>query len=126
MALQEEIGPMRLFVDCDDTLILWQRVDGVRADGIYFETPYLINRRLVDGILKFREGDPRALIVVWSGGGKEYAHMWARRLGLSDITVPLDKSRDGFDLIVAGDVVVDDEDLGGRRTHRPNEWPEGV
>ena len=115
----------RIFCDVDDTLVLYQDAQvGPHPYGLYMGTPFAVNTRLVAGLIQFRAANLWELIVIWSGGGKEYAEMWARRLGLDRISVGLSKDVTTFDLIQEGDVVVDDEDLGGRRTHRPDEWPE--
>ncbi len=114
---------VKLFVDCDDTLVLYQ--DGLVSPhpfGFYMDTPFEVNQRLIKGILKFREDDPWAVIIIWSGGGKEYAEMWVRRLGLDHLAVGMCKDKMAYDLIQLGDIVVDD-DPGVPRTHGPHEWP---
>ena len=73
-----------LFVDCDDTLVLYLEV-GPNPYGIYWGTPYEVNHRLVEGMLRFGERYPEALIVVWSGGGLEYAEMVMNLLGLNKV-----------------------------------------
>ena len=120
----------RIFCDVDDTLVLYQKV-GPNQYGVYMGTPFVVNERLVAGLLDLRVRDPWTLIVVWSGGGKEYAKMWMRCLGLDKIAVGMLKDETTFPLIQEGDVVIDDDPLGGRRTdqparrtHKPDEWPE--
>ncbi len=116
---------MILFVDVDDTLVLWQKaVDVQQLDGFYMETPWVANERLIAGIKAYREANPWELIIIWSGGGKEYAEMWARRLGLDHLSTGMLKDKTAYDFIHDGDIVIDDEDLGGHRTHKPDEWPE--
>lgn len=66
----------RLFVDCDDTIVTWNYVDGKEdlkwADGHEMNVPLI---GLIDCILdEHKEYE----LVVWSGGGIEYAHGWAR------------------------------------------------
>jgi len=115
-----------LFVDVDDTLILYDRI-GPNPYGIYFGEPYSVNDELLRGILDFHKNNPNSLIVIWSGGGKQYAEMWIDRIGLGDIIpsiVGLGKDRDSLVLVKDGDIVIDDDILGGLRTHNPNEWPE--
>ena len=114
---------VNLFVDCDDTLVFYQEA-GPNPYGIYWGTPYEVNQRLVQGIVQFRDRDPAALIVVWPGGGVDYAEMVMIRLGLDRVAVPMLKNVLTFQLIKDGDVVVDDDPLLGRRTHEPDEWPE--
>lgn len=114
---------MRLFVDVDDTLVLYQR-PGPNPYGVYAGTPWEPNIRLIEGVKQFAKDNPEALIVVWSGGGRAYAIEWADRLGLGDIADGLLKDSSTMHLITEEDIVIDDMDLGGRRTHNPYEWPE--
>ena len=116
---------MTLFVDVDDTLIGWQAAVNVQQpDGFYMETPWVANEKLIEGIRAYRKDNPWAVIIIWSGGGKKYAEMWAHRLGLDHLSSSMVKDKMAYDLISEGDIVIDDEDLGGHRTHKPNEWPE--
>lgn len=116
---------MILFVDVDDTLVIWQKaINAPQPDGFYMETPWAANERLIVGVKAFHEANPRMLIVIWSGGGKEYAEMWARRLDLNHLSIGMLKDKMAYELISEGDIVIDDEDLGGHRTHKPDEWPE--
>lgn len=115
---------VKLFVDCDDTLVFYQ--DGSTSPhpyGTYMGTPFVVNAQLVEGIREFRRDDPWAVIVIWSGGGKEYAEMWARRLELDHLAIGMCKDKVAYDLIQPGDIVVDD-DPDVPRTHGPYEWPE--
>lgn len=41
-------------------------------------------RKQVINALTFLHGLPNVKIVVWSGGGKDYAAMWCRRLAIED------------------------------------------
>ena len=105
----------RIFIDCDDTLILYQSV-GPNPFGFYMETPYEVNTELVQRIRNWAAQNPDDSIFIWSGGGEGYAKMWMNRLRLGDIAVPLGKEPD---LIRDGDIVVDDEWIV--RTHLPHE-----
>lgn len=69
-----------IYVDCDDTLVLWK--DGLGGesvkhpfgDGAYDFDP---NLSLIAKIEEYeRQGN---LVIVWSGGGRPYASHWARR-----------------------------------------------
>ncbi len=116
---------IRLFVDVDDTLVIYD--DGniePHPYGIYHGVPWTINEKLLQGIKDFVENNPDSLVVVWSGGGWEYAKYWADKLNLYDSIAALTKDSSTFYLIHEGDIVVDDMDLGGLRTHKPDEWPE--
>ena len=101
----------RLFVDCDDTLVLFEG-DGPHPYGAYDEegTP---NRPLIDRVNAF-EGH----VVVWSGGGSEYARFIGERY-LSREFLALAKDVDGLALVRPGDIVVDDQPISAR-THGPH------
>ena len=62
---------MILYVDVDDTLVLWDN------DG-----SYTINNALIRRMYNFRSLHPDAKIVIWSSGGLEYAIDWTSKLGL--------------------------------------------
>ncbi len=115
----------RLFIDVDDTLILYD--DGQTEPhpyGYYRGVPWKVNEKLLQGLKDFADENPTSLVVLWSGGGWEYAKYWADQLDLDDRIAALTKDTNTFYLIHEGDIVVDDMDLGGLRTHKPNEWPE--
>ena len=115
---------MNLFVDVDDTLVLYE-TPGPNPYGVLHGVPWKPNTRLIDGIKQFSQANPTAQIVVWSGGGQEYAVEWANRLGLGGIATGHLKDESTLSLLIQdGDIVIDDLDLDGRRTHRPDEWPE--
>ena len=93
-----------LFVDCDDTLILWDtEPNGLGSYG------YHLNHELIEAVLKYM-AITKDNLVVWSGGGEEYARRWARcsfpdtewEAISKDITLP-DAELD--------DVCVDDMDI---------------
>ena len=113
---------VNLFVDCDDTLIIYD-VEGPNPYGFYNNTPYIFNEPLLAGVKQFHIDNPHSLIVIWSGGGFDYAKMWCIRLGLYNDVLPLIKDKTTFELIKEDDIVIDDQELDGYRTHKPNEWP---
>ncbi len=111
-----------LFVDVDDTLALYDKA-GPNPYGIYLGTPWSPNQPLIDGIRRFAEDNSEALIVIWSGGGKDYAKQWSEVLGLDDLMVPMDKSAKlARELVKDGDIAIDDMPVFWR-THTPDEWP---
>lgn len=76
----------RLFVDCDDTLVKWLGVDGQPLEG---QNPYgggaekwEANAELVVAIETWleREKDADPRVIVWSGGGGNYARRWAEMI----------------------------------------------
>ena len=100
-----------LFVDVDDTLILFEG-DGVHPYGFYSGK----GRPNVALIRRMRAWDGD--IVVWSGGGEEYAREVGDQL-LGDLPFKaLGKNLGALALVEPGDVVVDDAPVPGR-THEP-------
>lgn len=100
---------MRLFVDCDDTLVRWLGEDGQPLEG---QNPYgggaerwEFNAPLVASVVRFAN-EKRADVVVWSGGGADYARVWASRLGWEHFVEGW-ASKDPR-LVTADDVCVDD------------------
>ncbi len=75
----------RLFVDCDDTLVLWLDDEGDVADG---PNPYgnghehwKPNEELVIALENWRMRHPTIdEIILWSGGGTDWARSWLRRI----------------------------------------------
>ena len=115
----------RLFVDVDDTLVLYNKA-GPNPYGVYEGTPYSINEPLLEGIKQFAKDNPDELIVIWSGGGKQYALRWAENLHIAHLVTFMDKGWPTIkELVRSGDIVVDDMDVPWR-THAPDEWPEEV
>ena len=101
----------RLFVDVDDTLILYDSEGEVHPYGIWRHDPYRVNTKLIGFINLFRVKWPEAMVVIWSGGGANYARMAADAV-LSGVKVTtLLKDRDTFGLVRENDIVVDDQDL---------------
>lgn len=99
---------MRLFVDCDDTLILYSQ-EGINPYGVHYGTPYVVNEPLRRFIRQYAARLPDALIVIWSGGGKEYARECVRLAGLDDLEVAcLIKDKSTFSLVDADSIVFDD------------------
>jgi len=60
-----------LFLDCDGTLVLW---GDNGAGGI--NTDYTINVPLIEAVNEWQSRDPGRFVIVWSGGGKDYAERW--------------------------------------------------
>lgn len=94
----------RLFLDCDDTLVLWP-VHATGVGQLYSGDEWLPNEALIDRVRAFHAQNPDWTIVVWSGGGIDYAAMWGRRLleGVRYIVLPK-----LVGIPDEGDVVVDD------------------
>ena len=93
---------MTLFIDCDDTLVLWDDVKGVN-------TSWKPNFPLIRAVLLWREKQPGEEVVVWSGGGADYALGWAKKLlGTFMFDTVTDKY---LNSIKSGDIWVDDQKL---------------
>lgn len=87
-----------LFVDCDDTLVLWDP-DPDEESSLYRGDRYTINHELVSNIKCWLGEHPEYKLVVWSGGGANYACHWGDKAfgpfphacTSKDITLPKDK-----------------------------------
>jgi hypothetical protein len=120
----------RLFLDCDDTLIRYQDTSndthhyGVLLHG----TPWSPNEDLLARVREFAATYPTALVVIWSGGGAEYAEQCARMLQLDDIGASyFIKDRSTMFLVREGDIVIDDQPLRcDGEQFKPDEWPDPV
>lgn len=109
---------MRLFVDCDDTIVLYRpESENISGQGnrhpyglMYDDSLYVFNESLLKFIVAFREKHPDALIVIWSGGGAWYAEKVAKQAGIGhlDLTYAV-KDRTTFTLVGEDDIVVDDQ-----------------
>ena len=120
--------PTNIYLDCDDTLALYCYFDCGHDEHPFgaLSMPWYPNEPLIAGVKAFRATNPDALIVVWSGGGKDYARTFAERLlpGIYDTT--MDKWGDALKLPRPGDIVVDDCVIITAGTHYlPDEWPDG-
>ena len=101
-----------LFVDCDDTLIMWLDEYDQPKEG---QNPYgggsqrwRVNEGVRAGVLKWRKQNPRGEIVIWSGGGVDYARRWGWEvLPATDHIAHFKDPR----IPRRGDVVVDDAEL---------------
>jgi len=114
---------LTLFVDVDDTLIIYDRPPP-NPYGYYDGIPWRVNQPLLEGIRQFHLDNPEVQIIMWSGGGKEYAEIWIARFGLAGLAVGMLKDQWSLSLIQEGDIVVDDLDEPWR-THSPDQWPSG-
>ncbi len=123
----------RLFVDCDDTLIIYDDIACTWPDepcevhghpfGVLRGESYKINEPLAASIKSWAYDNPCALTVIWSGGGAQYAR------AIADIALPgvdvvtMIKDKTSFHMVRSGDIVVDDMSLDvPARVYRPDEW----
>ena len=59
---------MTLFVDVDDTLIMYD-LPPPNPYGYFQGIPWRINQQLLDGVHQFHADNPETPIIIWSGGG---------------------------------------------------------
>lgn len=71
----------RLFVDCDDTLVIWD--DSARQVNqdkeLWVREKWKLDVGLIGDINCWLDQHPEYSLVVWSGGGVNYAADWAER-----------------------------------------------
>ncbi len=84
---------------------------------------YKINEPLVASIKAWAYDNPCSLVVIWSGGGAQYAR------AIADVALPgvdvvtMIKDKTTFYMARSGDIVVDDMDIDvATRVYRPDEW----
>lgn len=102
---------MRLFVDVDDTLVQYDSEGEIHPYGFVRNEPYRVNQQLVTYIRQFRVKRPEALIVIWSGGGTQYAAQVAAEMLPGVDVVPMLKDKTTFKLVRPEDIVFDDEPI---------------
>jgi hypothetical protein len=116
----------RVFVDCDDTLIIYKDGGTVHPYGVDYGE-YYINESLAESIKNFVYDNPCALVVIWSGGGADYARRIADIVlpGVDGVTCMI-KDRTTFYLVHSGDIVIDDmaDSVEGLpvKVLKPDEW----
>ena len=96
--MSNEIEKMRIAFDIDDTLI----IPSVALVGEYYErtSPYDVPN--YENIALFRRFQEQGYeMILWSGGGVDYARMWGDKLGLAPFTVLPKEKRD--DIVIAFD-----------------------
>ncbi len=98
----------RLFVDCDDTLVIYRNTDFINPYGHYMGTPFDPNIQLIASIEQVHD---IVDLFIWSGGGKDYARMWGDMFFGGIEWTPLLKDQDTFPLVRATDVVIDDQPI---------------
>lgn len=124
------MSDIRLFVDCDSTLLLYDDEGSPTAHhyGFWRGDAFHINEPLVAFMRRFREKHEDALIVIWSGGGANYAHEVMIRVGLGEgdddfiDPIPMIKDRTTFYLVREGDIVVDDQAIEVPTTVTPPDF----
>jgi predicted HAD superfamily phosphohydrolase YqeG len=92
-------------IDVDDTLITWM-VDGTAIP----------NHNVLDLLRWFVRN--KHDVIVWSGGGVEYAQRWAEKLGVASDVRVVEKGSEPVD------IAIDDGGLGFSRDETAIEWVE--
>jgi len=100
------IMKQRVFVDVDDTLVLYVNPDDCSAHpfGAINGEPFVPNEELIKKLKDF-QGD----IFIWSGGGIAYARKVAEMVLRDSIEWIALGKHDSFSLVRPGDIVVDDQ-----------------
>ena len=93
---------MKLFVDVDDTLVKWTEPEGDNPQ----HTPN-VNVALVYAVRNFLETHPDFSLVVWSGGGADYAQRWGRTA--FGTLPPHFAAAKGLGLVLMDDICIDDQ-----------------
>lgn len=112
-----------LFLDVDNTLVLWKDQKHPWDDG--FEDEYRPNHALIEAASEFIEKHS-GRIIVWSGGGEVYAGLWRDRLfGNNRKELAAASKQPG--LIRPDDIVVDDmPELTANPSARRQLVPRGI
>lgn len=100
----------RLFVDCDDTLVTWLDEFDMPIEG---QNPYgggaqrwRFNQGVVSAVERWVKESPGGAVVIWSGGGADYARAWRDRAFPSG---PIGFASKDTRVPAPGDIVVDDQ-----------------
>lgn len=96
---------LRLFVDVDDTLILWPKAGG--SSDLISGDAYVLNEDVRLFVLRWKAYNPTGEVIIWSSGGSEYARKHGAASGLpysycwSKAPMP----------VLKGDMFIDDDPL---------------
>ena len=117
---------MRLYVDCDDTLILWPLYEGTQ---VVSGADWKLNQPLIEAVTKFMQFNPSYDLVIWSGGGVDYARRWAEKCFPDkawEIQPKLLRGMINAYILVGpngDDICVDDSDIAPLcKTYKPQEF----
>lgn len=94
---------MTIFVDVDDTLVLFDG-DKVNPYGVINGKPYKPNLALIEKLKNFK-----GHIVVWSGGGRDYARMVAKIVMPKELRFTVGSKVAELSTFQAGDIIIDDQ-----------------
>ena len=112
----------KLFIDVDDTLVLYlDGGDGPHPLGLRNGLEFQGNFPLIEAIQEWMVRNPDGQLIVWSGGGSEYAREAADRFVPGLATWCFNKGGQNLQLPSDGDTLVDDSPtaLGLRKLDVP-------
>lgn len=95
---------LRLFVDVDGTLVRWLSATKL-PEGMWLAEAWEPNTAVIQYVRRWAHDHPDGQVIVWSGGGVDYAATWGHRL-LRD--VPHTAAAKDIPRHRAGDVFIDD------------------
>lgn len=101
---------MIIFVDCDDTLVLWRDYDIKGEFDEWSSDKYVPNHDLIELLNILIEYSSELSVVVWTGGGKNYAKLWKQRL----LPAAHSAMPKGLVHTYPGDIIIDDIVLGDK------------
>lgn len=93
-----------VFVDCDDTLVLYVNQDIPNPYGILKGHPFKPNWELLDRLKSFK-----GQIHIWSGGGRDYAREVAVLVMPRTLRYSVGNKGFNSDTFQVGDIIVDDQ-----------------
>ena len=124
-----DLEPQVIYLDVDDTLVLYRDTEPVQPSGVLMGQGFLVNHELIDRVLLHRKANEP--VVVWSGGGASYAHaVVAYYIPRLDCCVFHMKDQTTLAWKAQGDIVVDDDSnvrilaraAGARGLHPHEKW----
>lgn len=113
----------KVFVDCDDTLLLFDSEAERNPLGFWAGDPYRVNAPLAEALLS--SCADCFTLIIWSGGGGKYAKEVSKAVfgeDHSEVDAWLVKDITTFHLVKPGDIVIDDQMLAvGCEQLRPHD-----
>ena len=91
------------YIDVDDTLVIYKS-SSIHPYGVIYGEPYEPNSKLIEKLKTFKGS-----IIIWSGGGSQYAKEVAEIVLPKNIKYSVKSKFGNFSNIRPGDIVVDDQ-----------------
>ena len=109
--MADHVNNTRVFIDCDDTLLLFDSEGEANLYGFWKGDPYKVNEELVNVLRQTCK--TCFTLIIWSGGGKKYAKAVSDEVfgDLGEIDAWFCKDFTTFDLVRSEDIVIDDQAL---------------